>query len=137
RDATSRPRHGSSSPQPYRREECRPAAPCSLCLASAPSLPAAPPAGGRPDRYTGRVIQQLARAVNTWFDREARDLPWRRADASAWAVLVSEFMLQQTQVSRVEPRYRAWLERWPTPCALAADEPGEAVRAWDRLGYPR
>jgi A/G-specific adenine glycosylase len=46
-------------------------------------------------------------------------------------------MLQQTPVARVVPAYEAWLERWPTPAALAADEPGEAVRAWGRLGYPR
>ena len=54
-----------------------------------------------------------------------------------WAVLVSEVMLQQTPVARVEPVYREWLARWPTPAALAADPPGEAVRAWGRLGYPR
>ena len=71
-----------------------------------------------------------------WFAREARDLPWRR-DASPWAVMVSEFMLQQTPVSRVLPVYEAWVERWPTPAALAAESPGEAVRAWGRLGYPR
>ena len=72
-----------------------------------------------------------------WYDRHARDLPWRDPDAGAWAVLVSEIMLQQTQVSRVLPVYRAWLDRWPTPAALAADSVGEAVRAWGRLGYPR
>ena len=71
-----------------------------------------------------------------WFARAARDLPWRR-DASPWAVMVSEFMLQQTPVSRVLPVYEAWVERWPTPAALAAESPGEAVRAWGRLGYPR
>lgn len=52
-------------------------------------------------------------------------------------MLVSEFMLQQTPVARVLPVWRAWLERWPTPTALADDPPGEAVRAWGRLGYPR
>ncbi|QIK73819.1 A/G-specific adenine glycosylase [Propioniciclava coleopterorum] len=51
--------------------------------------------------------------------------------------MVSEFMLQQTPVARVLPVWTAWLERWPTPSALAAEEPGEAVRAWGRLGYPR
>ena len=56
---------------------------------------------------------------------------------SPWAVLVSEIMLQQTPVSRVLPAYQAWLARWPTPAALAADAPGEAVRQWGRLGYPR
>ena len=54
-----------------------------------------------------------------------------------WAVLVSEVMLQQTPVARVEPVYRAWLERWPLPADLAAEAPGEAVRTWGRLGYPR
>ena len=74
----------------------------------------------------------------TRFYREgARDLPWRRAEAGAWGVLVSEFMLQQTPVSRVLPAYTAWLQRWPSPAALAADAPGDAIRAWGRLGYPR
>lgn len=80
---------------------------------------------------------ELTRALNAWFTHAARDLPWRSEGTTAWAVLVSEFMLQQTQVERVIPRWTAWLERWPTPSALAAAEPGEAVRAWDRLGYPR
>lgn len=80
---------------------------------------------------------EIAAAVNEWFEHEARRLPWRSPDTTPWAVLVSEFMLQQTQVERVLPRWEAWLTRWPTPSALAADEPGEAVRAWDRLGYPR
>ena len=80
---------------------------------------------------------ELQRRVLAWYDRHARELPWRDPEAGAWAVLVSEIMLQQTQVSRVLPAYRAWLERWPTPAALAADPVGEAVRAWGRLGYPR
>ena len=75
--------------------------------------------------------------VLDWYAGHARDLPWRSPGTSAWAVLVSEVMLQQTAVARVEPVYRAWLERWPTPAALAAEPPGEAVRAWGRLGYPR
>jgi len=79
----------------------------------------------------------FADAVIRWFAGAARPLPWRAADRSAWAVLVSEFMLQQTQVSRVQPRWEAWMSRWPTPAALAAEPPAEAVRAWDRLGYPR
>lgn len=80
---------------------------------------------------------RIADAVVEWFAGAARPLPWRAADRSAWAVLVSEFMLQQTQVSRVLPRWEAWMRRWPTPAALAAEPPAEAVRAWDRLGYPR
>ncbi len=55
----------------------------------------------------------------------------------AWPVLVSEFMLQQTPVARVLPAYEAWLARWPTAAALAAATSGDAVRQWDRLGYPR
>jgi A/G-specific adenine glycosylase len=72
-----------------------------------------------------------------WYADHARDLPWRRPQASPWSVLVSEFMLQQTPVARVLPAHEAWLERWPTPARLAAEPTGEAVRAWGRLGYPR
>ncbi len=75
--------------------------------------------------------------VREWYATAARDLPWRRPGVSAWAVLVSEFMLQQTPVARVEPVYESWLRRWPTPGALADAAPGEAVREWGRLGYPR
>jgi A/G-specific adenine glycosylase len=80
---------------------------------------------------------RLHEPVLDWYAAHARDLPWRRADASAWAVMVSEFMLQQTPVARVLPVYDAWMRAWPTPSALAAAAPGEAVRAWGRLGYPR
>ena len=73
----------------------------------------------------------------SWYDRAARDLPWRRPGVSPWAVLVSEVMLQQTPVVRVLPAYQDWMVRWPTPAALASDSPGEAVRAWGKLGYPR
>lgn len=76
-------------------------------------------------------------AVTAWYADHARDLPWRAADATPWGILVSEFMLQQTPVVRVLEPWRRWLERWPTPAALAAAEPGAAVRAWGRLGYPR
>jgi len=72
-----------------------------------------------------------------WYAAHARDLPWRRPSSDAWGVLVSEVMLQQTPVDRVVPAWEAWLSRWPTPQALAADSPGEAVRMWGRLGYPR
>jgi len=74
--------------------------------------------------------------VLAWFDETGRDLPWR-TDPQPWRVMVSEFMLQQTPVARVLPLFGAWMERWPTPAALAADEAGEAVRAWGKLGYPR
>ena len=79
----------------------------------------------------------LAAAVTAWYEGAARDLPWRRPGVDGWAVLVSEVMLQQTPVARVLEPYAAWLARWPTPAALAADAPGEAVRMWGRLGYPR
>jgi A/G-specific adenine glycosylase len=75
--------------------------------------------------------------VLTWYEKNARDLPWRRPGTSPWAVLVSEIMLQQTPVARVLPAYEAWLTRWPDAASLAAESPGEAVRAWGRLGYPR
>ena len=75
--------------------------------------------------------------VLAWYSAHARDLPWRAPTATPWSVLVSEIMLQQTPVSRVLPAHQAWLDRWPAPAALAADSPGEAVRQWGRLGYPR
>ncbi|PYC87880.1 adenine glycosylase [Streptomyces tateyamensis] len=75
--------------------------------------------------------------VLDWYREHARDLPWRTEQATPWAVMVSEFMLQQTPVKRVLPVWALWLERWPTPAALAAEPAGEAVRAWGRLGYPR
>lgn len=72
-----------------------------------------------------------------WFAEHGRDLPWRRPGTSPWAVLVCEVMSHQTPVARVVPAWQAWLERWPTPSDLAHDSPGEAVRMWGRLGYPR
>ena len=79
----------------------------------------------------------MAATLSAWYAREARDLPWRAPGVDAWAVLVSEVMLQQTPVARVLPAWTAWLQRWPTPAALAADSAGEAVRMWGKLGYPR
>jgi A/G-specific adenine glycosylase len=75
--------------------------------------------------------------VVAWFDAHARDLPWRAPDRTPWGVLVSEVMLQQTPVVRVEPAWRAWLARWPEPADLAVASPADVLRAWDRLGYPR
>lgn len=83
------------------------------------------------------VAEPLRAAVLDWFGRHARDLPWRSADCSAWGVLVSEVMLQQTPVARVEPAWRVWMARWPEPADLAAASPADVLRAWDRLGYPR
>jgi len=82
-------------------------------------------------------MSDLAAPLIEWYRDNARDLPWRRAGFGAWGTLVSEFMLQQTPVSRVIPLLEAWLERWPTPADLAAAPPADAVRHWANLGYPR
>ncbi|MEU4391786.1 A/G-specific adenine glycosylase [Kribbella sp. NPDC023855] len=83
------------------------------------------------------LASALHEPILDWYAANARSLPWREPDAGAWAVMVSEFMLQQTPVARVLPAYEVWMKRWPKPADLAAEAPGEAVRAWDRLGYPR
>ena len=83
------------------------------------------------------MTSAYATPVRQWYARSARDLPWRAPSASPWSVLVSEVMLQQTPVGRVLPAHAAWLARWPAPPALAAATPADAVRQWDRLGYPR
>ncbi|HLT09560.1 MAG TPA: A/G-specific adenine glycosylase [Micromonosporaceae bacterium] len=82
-------------------------------------------------------MSALAELALRWYRRSARDLPWRRPGVSPWGVLVSEVMLQQTQVNRVEPVFVEWLQRWPTPSDLAREPAGEAIKAWGRLGYPR
>ncbi|MCL2316566.1 MAG: A/G-specific adenine glycosylase [Actinomycetia bacterium] len=79
----------------------------------------------------------LVAPLTAWYARAARDLPWRAPGVSPWGVLVSEIMLQQTPAVRVEPVWRAWLDRWPSPADLADASPAEAIRAWGRLGYPR
>ncbi|GAA0238468.1 A/G-specific adenine glycosylase [Saccharothrix mutabilis subsp. mutabilis] len=78
-----------------------------------------------------------AQTLIDWFADSARDLPWRRSDCTAWGVLVSEIMLQQTPVARVEPIWHEWLARWPKPSAMAEATQGEVLRAWGKLGYPR
>ena len=75
-------------------------------------------------------------ALLAWHAAHARPLPWRETH-DPYAILVSEVMLQQTQVERVLPRYRRWLERWPTVQALAAASPGDVIREWQGLGYNR
>ena len=72
-----------------------------------------------------------------WYAVHARPLPWRDASCTPWGVLVSEVMSHQTPVARVAPVWQEWMARWPTPADLAAESPGEVVRAWGRLGYPR
>jgi len=71
-----------------------------------------------------------------WFRQNGRDLPWRKT-RDPYAILVSEVMLQQTQVDRAIPRWTAWLERWPDPAALAAASPADVIREWQGLGYNR
>ena len=95
--------------------------------------PAASPSG--PDATASSPLD--ADSLLRFFTDHGRDLPWRHREAGPWGVLVSEFMLQQTPVVRVLPVYQAWMRRWPRPADLAADSPGDAVREWGRLGYPR
>lgn len=82
-------------------------------------------------------MRSLATTLTAWYAEHARDLPWRSHDRTAWGVLVSEIMLQQTPVARVIEPWHSWLRRWPTPAALAAAAPAEAIVAWANLGYPR
>jgi A/G-specific adenine glycosylase len=78
----------------------------------------------------------VQRRLLAWFAENGRDLPWRRTH-DPYAILVSEVMLQQTQVARVVPRYLAWLERWATVEALASAPVAEVIREWQGLGYNR
>ncbi len=85
------------------------------------------------DALAGKIREPLAR----WYrDHGRHSLPWRLT-RDIYAVLVSEVMLQQTQVERVAPRYVRWLERWPTAASLAAESPAEVIREWGGLGYNR
>lgn len=79
----------------------------------------------------------LVSPLIAWFDTAERPLAWREPGTSAWAVLLSEVMSQQTPVARVEPQWRAWLERWPGPAELAAASTAEVITQWGTLGYPR
>ena len=82
-------------------------------------------------------LSQLRRALGRWYRANGRhDLPWRLT-RDPYAVLVSEVMLQQTQVERVRPRYEAWLERWPTAASLAEAPAAAVIREWSGLGYNR
>jgi A/G-specific adenine glycosylase len=89
---------------------------------------------GRPRRDTMSI--DSAELVD-WFGHARRDLPWRGPDVTAWQILVSEFMLQQTPVARVAPIWLEWVARWPTPSATAAASAADVLRAWGKLGYPR
>jgi A/G-specific adenine glycosylase len=90
-----------------------------------------------PPESSGPPESPYVAPILAWYAANARDLPWRQPGTPPWSVLVSEIMLQQTPVARVLPAYAAWMARWPTPAALAAATPADAVRQWDRLGYPR
>ena len=92
-----------------------------------------PPGGVSERGGDGEAVSR----VLTWFRNEGRVLPWRQAGVSAWGVLVSEVMLQQTPVARVLPAWLSWMERWPSPQSMAEASAADAVRAWGRLGYPR
>ena len=72
-----------------------------------------------------------------WYAEHARPLPWRTGETTAWGILLSEVMAHQTQVQRAAAAWSDWIARWPTPADLAAASPAEALRMWDRLGYPR
>ncbi|UKN42728.1 DNA glycosylase [Mycobacterium lepromatosis] len=72
-----------------------------------------------------------------WYRQSRRDLPWRQSGVTAWQILVSEFMLQQTPVARVLSIWPDWVRRWPTPSTTAAASAADILRAWGKLGYPR
>jgi A/G-specific adenine glycosylase len=80
-------------------------------------------------------MNSLEKPITQWFAKNKRDLPWRTT--TPWGVMVSEFMLQQTPVARVLPKWNEWMERWPTPAELAIATPAQVITAWGRLGYPR
>lgn len=80
-------------------------------------------------------MNSLEKPITQWFAINKRELPWRAT--TPWGVMVSEFMLQQTPVARVLPKWIEWMERWPTPAELSKATPAQVITAWGRLGYPR
>lgn len=100
-----------------------------------PDPTGAPPSGA--DGVPAPTMRSLHRSLARWYEGSSRALPWRSAGTTPWGVLVSEVMLQQTPVTRVAPAWLAWMAAWPTPADLAAADPSDVLRAWDRLGYPR
>lgn len=97
-------------------------------------------------RQSGTIMSNTANTANApslgvllndWYRDAARPLPWREPGTTPWAVLLSEIMSQQTPVARVEPLWRQWVDRWPTPADLADAPTDEVLRAWANLGYPR
>ncbi|WP_442930452.1 A/G-specific adenine glycosylase [Mycobacterium sp. NBC_00419] len=85
----------------------------------------------------GHAVSISSRELLDWFGVARRELPWRDPEVTAWQILVSEFMLQQTPVARVAPIWLDWVARWPTPSATAAAGAADVLRAWGKLGYPR
>ena len=83
-----------------------------------------------------RYVHEVEDLLLAWFAEHGRDLPWR-GTRDPYAILVSEVMSQQTQVERVVPRWRRWLERWPTVESLAAAPAADVIREWQGLGYNR
>ncbi|WP_394215945.1 A/G-specific adenine glycosylase [Brachybacterium vulturis] len=126
---------GASAPDPTGAGRSRPA-PARAVDAPAPAEHGPSPAEHGPTQECA-VDEESVDAVIAWFSAAGRDLPWRHEGISAWAILVSEVMLQQTPVVRVLPRWQEWMERWPAPADLAAAPTAEVLRCWDRLGYPR
>jgi A/G-specific adenine glycosylase len=90
-----------------------------------------------PAALTAAQRRQVVARILDWYGHNARDLPWRRSTVTPWQVMISEFMLQQTPAERVREPWRAWVDRWPSPAALASASAADVVRAWGRLGYPR
>ena len=82
-------------------------------------------------------MHTIAARVLAWYADAERPLPWRASGTTPWGVYVSEIMAQQTQIARVAEAWEQWIERWPTPSALAAASPADVVRQWAGLGYPR
>jgi len=95
-----------------------------------------PPPPGFKIAHQGGTLAALEELLHGWFREHGRDLPWRQT-RDPYRLLVSEVMLQQTQVERVVPRYRAWVKRWPTVDALAEASPADVIREWQGLGYNR
>src|SRR5262245_59821007 len=91
---------------------------------------------GAPASAGHRSLKSVRRRILAWYAGAARDVPWRRT-TDPWAVMVSEVMLQQTQASRVAERFQPFLERFPTPQAMARSSTAEVLAAWSGLGYNR
>ena len=85
----------------------------------------------------GAAPPDVAAAASAWYREHGRDFLWRRPGMTPWAIYLIEVMAQQTQIERAARVALEWIERWPSPSALAATPPSEILKAWDRLGYPR